>query len=67
MSNRVKQALSSWINLNEVLMEMTESELEKALEIERKADKPREQHLLILHRRLKKLQTQRERETLLGG
>lgn len=67
MSKRVEKALSSWVGLNKVLMKMTEDELMSALEIESAKEDARQQHLLVLHRRLKKVQTIREREALLGG
>lgn len=66
MSKRVKKALSSWENLHEVVMKMTEEELEKALEIEKNRESPRKQHLIVMHRRLTRLKTIREREALLG-
>ena len=65
--SRVKKALESYDGLIEVIAKMTETELKEAIKLEQEREEgPRKVHLTRMHQRLKRLQTKREREKLLG-
>lgn len=59
LEERKTRALVSWKTLNEVVMELDETELKKLLQTER-ANKRRSNMITRIHKRLTKLRSQRE-------
>lgn len=67
MRARVRKALKSWDGLIAQISTMTEQELASAIKIEQEREGGgRKEHLLRMHRRLKRLERERERKELLG-
>ena len=56
-------ALRSWVTLNEVISDMTEAQLTRALQVER-SNKKRKNVIRRLHQRLTRARTNRERGEL---
>lgn len=64
-TEKLERALEGWPSLVAEIMDMSEAELERLLDMERGRDNPRSMHVKRIHQRLTKLRAARERRALL--